>query len=538
MQYVYPKRIVATDGDVVGAEKLLEEKYLQIGLIEKDAVVVRGACYVILDFGAELSGGARILTHTLNGSGKVRLRFGESVSETCAELGEKNATNDHSLRDFCVELKNYSDMTFGQTGFRFLRLDFYDGAFAIKAVVAANDADDRPEDGAFSCSDEQLNRIWQTAARTLRLCLKNGCFVDGVKRDRLVWIGDVYPELKASYALFCDLPEVKNSLRFSRDQTPVGEWMNWIPLYSVWWLFDLCAYYARSQDADFVRECLPFVRRVLSDISACVNEQGETSFPYNFVDWPTHYEQAEGDETKRNDELAGTNYFLRLALTETATLLEKFGENADLAKSIVARLERKKYVVARYKQIAALAVLVGEDVAANVNRICEGGAKGLTTFLNYFIFTALAKVGKHATALEMVRAYYGKMLDLGATTFWEDFDLDWAENAYGVDECPVEGKRDIHGDFGRFCYEGFRHSLCHGWASGVLAYLSENVLGVQAVEGDARAYRVRPNLCDLDFVEGKYPTPYGVISLRASRLADGSVKTEILSTGGVRIITD
>lgn len=115
------------------------------------------------------------------------MRFGESVSETCAELGEKNATNDHSLRDFYVELKDYSDKTFGQTGFRFLRIDFpQDGGIYIKSIVAASDADERAVEGSFSCSDETLNNIWNTAANTLRLCLHNGYLWDGIKRDRLV----------------------------------------------------------------------------------------------------------------------------------------------------------------------------------------------------------------------------------------------------------------------------------------------------------------------------------------------------------------
>ena len=36
-----------------------------------------------------------------------------------------------------------------------------------------------------------------------------------------------------------------------------------------------------------------------------------------------------------------------------------------------------------------------------------------------------------------------------------------------------EGQRDIHGDFGAFCYQGFRHSLCHGWSAGVIGFLKE-----------------------------------------------------------------
>ena len=91
--------------------------------------------------------------------------------------------------------------------------------------------------------------------------------------------------------------------------------------------------------------------------------------------------------------------------------------------------------------------------------------------------------------LDCIRQYWGAMLDLGATTFWEDFDLDWTANAGRIDELVPAGKKDIHGDFGNYCYKGFRHSLCHGWASGPTAWLSEHVLGVQSSSRAAASSR-------------------------------------------------
>ena len=63
------------------------------------------------------------------------------------------------------------------------------------------------------------------------------------------------------------------------------------------------------------------------------------------------------------------------------------------------------------------------------------------------------------------------MLAVGATTFFEDFDLKWRQHSSVLDELPDIGQKDIHGDFGAHCYVGFRHSLCHGWASGVIAFI-------------------------------------------------------------------
>ena len=71
-------------------------------------------------------------------------------------------------------------------------------------------------------------------------------------------------------------------------------------------------------------------------------------------------------------------------------------------------------------------------------------------------------------------AYYGAMLSIGATTFFEDFDIKWLENSSRLDRLPKKNQKDIHGDFGKHCYVGFRHSFCHGWSSGVIRFIFDN----------------------------------------------------------------
>ena len=112
----------------------------------------------------------------MKGNKRVRLRFGESLTESCAEIGEKNATNDHALRDMTVELQDLSDMKFGDTGFRFFRIDTLseDTELELKSIVAEIEETEREASGKFESNDELLNEIWKTAACTLKLCLRNG----------------------------------------------------------------------------------------------------------------------------------------------------------------------------------------------------------------------------------------------------------------------------------------------------------------------------------------------------------------------------
>lgn len=100
MKKIYPKNIKRKSGKgYQNAENLLKEKELQIGLIERETTEIKGVGHIVLDYGKEISGGVRILTYRVKGNKRIRVRFGESLTESCAEIGEKNATNDHSLRD-------------------------------------------------------------------------------------------------------------------------------------------------------------------------------------------------------------------------------------------------------------------------------------------------------------------------------------------------------------------------------------------------------------------------------------------------------
>ena len=129
-------------------------------------------------------------------------------------------------------------------------------------------------------------------------------------------------------------------------------------------------------------------------------------------------------------------------------------------------------------------------------------------------------------ALGILKEYYGAMLSLGATAFWEDFNIEWAENAAPIDKIPESGKSDVHGDNGAFCYKGFRHSLCHGWSSAPTAFLAEEVLGIHISAPGCRKIALNPKLGNLEWAEGTYPTPYGVITVHCKRLENGKVKTE------------
>ena len=201
--------------------------------------------------------------------------------------------------------------------------------------------------------------------------------------------------------------------------------------------------------------------------------------------------------------------------------------------------ELRKYVPDNVGNSQAAALLAIQDMmdpeeASKI--ILANGPEKFTSFMGYYLIEALAKGGHYTEAMDLISKYWGKMIDLGATTFWEDFNYGDAQNAARIDEVVPEGKFDIHADGGAWCYVGLRHSFCHGWASGPTTWLSRHVLGIEPVGVGFKQVRVEPHLGDLEWAEGTFPTPYGQIEVRHEKKADGSVSSDIRLPKGVKLV--
>lgn len=493
---------------------------------------------ILLDFGREIHGGLQFVTciRASTKPVKVRVRLGESVGEAmCNITPENGATNDHAMRDYTIELPWLGVCEVGNSGFRFVRIDLLedDVELPIKEIRASLLYRDIPYLGSFRSSDPRLDSIWMTGAYTVHLNMQDYLW-DGIKRDRLVWMGDAHPELCTMLAVFGDNEVMKKTLDQARDQTPLPGWMNGICAYSLWWALIHHDYYMYTGDLDYLREQQSYMNALFDMAAGMVDGQGHEHMTGagRFLDWPTSRDRKAVD--------AGLHALLLMTFDAGIRMAGALGDTALAAKCSSAA-ERMRKVTPDYattKQSAALAALAGLVPARQVNEevLKKGGVEGFSTFYGYYMLQAKAKAGDYAGAIDNIDTYWGAMLDLGATTFWEDFDIKWLDNAARIDELVPEGKVDVHRSYGDFCYKGFRHSFCHGWASGPTAWLSEHVLGISIVEPGCKAVRVRPHLGGLQWAEGTFPTPYGVISVRHERQGDGTVKSKISAPKGVKIV--
>lgn len=66
--------------------------------------------------------------------------------------------------------------------------------------------------------------------------------------------------------------------------------------------------------------------------------------------------------------------------------------------------------------------------------------------------------------------------------------------------------------------------------------MSEHILGVQVVEPGCKAIRVEPHLGDLQWAEGTFPTPYGVVKIKHTKNADGGIASKIDAPKRVTVV--
>lgn len=542
--YLTPQRIVwksdHTGEFIQNAEALLLKGSGQVAVNDQNLFSFKSSTKnkpgILLDYGKEIHGGVKISMGIRESKTplKLRLRFGESVGEAMSDIGGKqNATNEHSLRDFIIEVPWLGSVEVGETGFRFLRIDVVDSdeVAPIKSIDAAFIYRDIPYLGSFESNDDRLNEIWLTGAYTVHLNMQNFLW-DGIKRDRLVWVGDMHPEVMTINTVFGNHEIVSKSLDLARDQHPLPQWMNGISSYSMWWLLIHKNIYDYHGDLAYLKEQETYMIALLDQLSTFIDKDNkEILNGHRFLDWPT--------SEKPEAIHAGLQAMMVMTFEAGSEMMAIFGrEDLKLKYEKVAKkLKKHSPKNNTTKQAASLLALSNLQDAEKINKeiLTKDGLQGMSTFYGYYILEAMAKAQNYDGAIKIIRDYWGGMLDLGATTFWEEFDVMDVVNSGRIDELTPANKYDIHGDFGDYCYVGYRHSLCHGWASGPTSWLSQHVLGVNVLEGGEKI-KIDPHLGDLEWAKGSFPTKHGVLKVSHKKNADGTIKTEIDAPEGLSII--
>lgn len=453
---------------------------------------------------------------------QIRVRLGESVSEV---LNEPN--NDHSMHDITMPISAMGISRVGNTGFRFLRLDNLDEEITLNLRECSAEAWEHPAKrvGYFECSDDRLNQIYDACFATLNKCI-SPLLLDGTKRDRLVWMGDLYNEVRACGVLFQKHSAIPESLDFLSEEALVNKYFNGIPSYTAYWFLAQREYYRFFADAKYLKRQQNNLKFFGNLLLSSFEKDPDGVMKGDIVDW--------GVPERTPINSYGPLYLAAVqACRDLAIYLgeEKLVKRCDaVEKGVKARFDLSLCP----KSAAAWAALTG--LAPSKTVYTKVLAKNPTVALSTFHFDNFLRVytaaGEPQKALDLLRKYYGGMLKLGAKTIWEQYDLAWAPGAAPIDQMPKPGKPDIHKDAGYGCFAGLRNSLCHGWGASPIAWMMETLAGITPMgDGYQRGVKVKPNLLDLDYVSAICPTPQGPVTI----LARKGQKTIVDAPKGVKI---
>lgn len=468
----------------------------------------------LLDFGRETFGFIKV--HGLKGKGRLSLYYGESPEEASSE--ENCETLDYL--DIDIAQKKDSVMPLSKA-FRYVNRQT-SGNVTLDSISMLYEYAPVTERGSFKSSDAELNKIYDVAKYTFHLNTRE-FFIDGIKRDRWVWSGDAYQSYLMNYYSFFDAPTVKKTLWAQRGKDPVTAHINTIMDYSFYWFLGIYDYYKFTGDQKFVQDIYPRMQSLMTYINGRKNKDGLLEWmpgDWIFIDW--------ADKLSKDGEVSFEQLLYARSL-ETMALCAKLANDTEgatkydqQAKELKAKIfdlywnQNKNALVhsridgKQTANVTRYANMFGiffdyftpeQELGVKKNVLLNDQVAKITTpYMRFYELEALCAMGEQSYVLKEMKSYWGGMLKLGATSFWEEYNPD----KKGAEHLAMYGR-----PFGK--------SLCHAWGASPIYLLGKYYLGVEPTTPGYETYTITPNLGGLEWMEGKVPTASGDISLYCSK---------------------
>ncbi|MCK4401382.1 family 78 glycoside hydrolase catalytic domain [bacterium] len=410
------------------------------------------------------------------------------------------------------------------------------------------------EIGKFASSDNLLNKIFEVSEHTLKLLMQYS-FLDCMIREEGNCNGNTFNYMSrgAAYA-FGDYKLAKRAFRLVIQTQDKTGWFNGLgatspnshsdaqPLYWIIWLKD---FYFLSGDILFVKKAYEKITDYLRYLSKMINLHGLIDCKNRcwlarqghiwFGDTAIYGNHNNSDFYE--GEILGHNILYYAALNSVVFLAEELGfkDDAQFYKKRADRVKKScnerfwdssKNLYIDWRKgdemastgsqpilIAALYFdICDEDKAEKVLKYLLDLGDSKEKFENYqlgfgfyyYYFEVLFRYGKEDIALDLMRAYYGRWLELGGTTFAEHFLLSQYKN--------------------KDCLEQEYETSPLGTSA--YPHFYSNILGIKPLEPGFKEVLFEPHPGDLKSAKGKVHTPQGEIDV-SWQVDDDIFKMEI-----------
>ncbi len=384
--------------------------------------------------------------------------------------------------------------------------------------------------------------------------------LDGAKRDRAVWSGDLAVEGPTLFYSTNTSDYIRGSLELlgsyagsngyvSGDmppQTPIntaapGDPQNaYSASYSMYFVRDLAEYYRYTGDAAFVRQEWPIVAWELAWSAAQVDANGLfATTEADGADWDYYDGNKTGEVTAYNAlyyqtlldgaELApaagqsslSKGYLASASALKSAINGRLFNPATgvyDLSDSVRGTVAQDANVlaidfgIAPPDKVSGILAAVKSALWTSSGPLpfSSGYQKTISPFVSGFELSARFGAGDTANALQLLSNEWGPMIapgDLYTGTFWEN------ESTSGT---QATGQT----------------SMAHGWSSSPTSALSQYVLGISPVTAGYRTWLVQPHPGNLAWTEGRSPTRYGPLVVDWGHASNGSFAMHVSAPKG------
>ncbi|KAJ5500354.1 Bacterial alpha-L-rhamnosidase [Penicillium expansum] len=527
---------------------------------------------IVYDFGIEV-GGIIHLDYTSTGNGALGLAFTEAKNW----IGEWSDSSSALYHDGAL----YSNISSTGKGTYIMPDKYLRGGFRYltvflvtddSAIVQINDlslelafkptwSNLRAYQGYFHCSDELLNRIWYSGAYTLQTnevpvntgrvtkgitsgWVNNGTLgpgdtiiVDGAKRDRAVWPGDMGIAVPSAFVMYNT--QNKTTGAFDESGPPLSQKDS--DTYHMWSMIGTYKYVLYTNDTDFLLENWASYQHAMEYI------YGKVTYPSGLLnvtgtrDW-ARWQQGYNNSEAQMMYVANPFYKFYITLQTGASLSLWAGDSTNLSSKWNSQAANLKKAINTYcwdesygafkdnatetslhpqdaNSMAIMFGIVNEERTASISEnllknwtpigaVAPELPENIASFISSFEIQSHFISHKPARALELIRRSWG----------W------YINNPNGTESTVIEGYLQ-NGTFGYRMDRGYGYdpsyvSHAHGWSSGPTSALTEYVVGLSVVSPLGLTWKIAPQFGDLEFAEAGFVTSLG--KFQASWVLDSS----------------
>lgn len=298
--------------------------------------------------------------------------------------------------------------------------------------------------------DTELQNIYQVGLKTLEDCMQD-VFEDGPKRDRRLWIGDLRLQALADYATFKDVDLVKRCLYLFGAMTaedgrvPANVFTKprnlpddtFLLDYSLFFISVLDDFEKFHLDREVLHDLYPIAKKQMNVALNKIDQNGhlviDDDYPV-FIDWSNDFDK---DTAGQAVLIYTLRQFIDLAeimgdqeidqYSQQLQLLISYSQTAlyDPSQGLFISGSQKEVNIA--SQVWMVLAHVMDD--AKNNEVMTNAVAQLfpitgiaTPYMYHHVTQALFEAGLSNEAVKLMKHYWGKMISLGADTYWEAFE--------------------------------------------------------------------------------------------------------------------